>query len=137
MITYFVAVGNMYVLSTSPGCPWRLCSVSPSIYTPTRSFVKRMLEMAQELTPRDVASWQASFTDQNNIVISIIKIERHRHCTVAYCIQQNPTTNGIRFVVYGIKHETDYGIGISLASITTESSLQFCPPHVTARYVEI
>lgn len=77
-----------------------------------------------------------SYSDINyKITTNIIKIESHRHCTVVFCRQYDYLTNGLRFIVYGIKHETDYGIGIGLTSINKEWANKICPSSITAKFI--
>lgn len=65
----------------------------------------------------------------DNIITKIIKIQSHRLCTVAYCIQNDINTNGVRYLVYGTKYNEDsqYGIGISLENIDVTYADKFCP----------
>lgn len=56
----------------------------------------------------------------------IMMIESHRCCTVAYCIQHNLETSGVRYLVYGTKWNLDstYGIGTTLEAVDVE---KYCP----------
>lgn len=127
----------MFVLTTSTRTPWEKIDISNSgKYAPSRTFVAHMLEMSRLWLPKDVESHRALYTDHNGISIDIVRLDYHRGCSVAYAVQHDKNTSGVRFVVYGIKVDSDYGIGIDLDSITTDTAAQFCPPDVTARYID-
>ena len=118
---------------------WRAVSDDrSSTYRTTQLYVKAMMDAAQRMSPQQVSLHRASFVDHNKVVLHVLKVEYHRMCTVAYCLQENPNTGGVRFMAYGIETNADceYGIGVSLKCIDVKSSLQYCPPEVKARYLE-
>lgn len=72
------------------------------------------------------------------IKTKFIKVISHRCCTVAYCIQSDTETNGVRYLVYGTQYNEDstYGIGVTLNSpIITETAEKLCPRGNIAKYI--
>ena len=71
------------------------------------------------------------------ITTEFIKVESHRCCTVAYCLQTDNETNGVRYIVYGTRYneDCDRGVGIVLDYITTEKSLVNCPQGNIAKFL--
>lgn len=127
----------MQVLTTTSG--WQsIPDDRSSTYRTTQLYVKAMMTATAEMSPNQVSLHKASFVDHNKVVLHILRMERHRAYTVAYCLQENPKTGGIRYIAYGMETnpDCDYGIGTSLSDITTESSAEYCPREITARHVE-
>jgi hypothetical protein len=54
---------------------------------------------------------------ENGIKTHIIELCVHRGCVVIYTQQKNLITGTKRYVVYGIKRDTDYGIGVCLETV--------------------
>jgi hypothetical protein len=92
------------------------------------------------IVPHDAKSCSASYTDSNGgITIDILSTEYHRGCSIAYCIQKDKKTEGLRYIVYGvyIKEAEDYGIGTSLCDFNIKNTIHHCPNNVTARHVNL
>lgn len=106
-------------------------------YVKTYKFVKGMLDICQG-KGNTINKTQYSQTHIcNNITTDIITIESHRLCTVAYCVQYDAFTNGLRYLVYGTRYnqDSDYGIGIDLMSLTYDDIMKHCPNNVTAKFI--
>lgn len=65
-----------------------------------------------ELVPKN---YNSRF-ESNDIVIEILVVQSHRHCSILICMQRDNKTGGLRYIVYGIRKygQEDYGIGKTL-----------------------
>lgn len=74
----------------------------------------------------------------DNITTKVLNLISHRHGTIAKVIQYNKNTNGLRYLLYGIEHETDYGVGQGLFTHNDLKEMyndKCCPENVTAKYI--
>ncbi len=83
-------------------------------YNLQSSFIKRVLDDCQG-TGRQVKHTESKH-DANNISTIVLRIDSNRVSTVAFCLQHDRTTNGLRYMVYGTRYnrDCDYGIGVDL-----------------------
>lgn len=74
----------------------------------------------------------------NHYHVKILSIESHRLCTVAFCEQTNLKTQTKRYVVYGTEYDdwSEYGIGRSLSSFTTDELCEHCPSHIQIKLIK-
>jgi len=64
------------------------------------------------------------------VITDVHALQRHRACTVCTCQQRDESTQGVRYLAYGIRHDedSDYGIGLTLSSIRREEDLDTLMP---------
>lgn len=72
----------------------------------------------------------------NGIRTKILFMDIHHGCSVAFCEQEDSKTYDLRYIVYGTKYHSHYGIGVTLNDVTIHNSLRHCPVYITAHYIK-
>jgi len=67
--------------------------------------------------------------ENESIFIKIVLAQSHRHCSVLCCMQYDRSTNGMRYLVYGIRRPgyEDYGIGTNLEGFGRYDADKYIP----------
>jgi hypothetical protein len=65
------------------------------------------------------------------VTLDIVGVESHRCCVVAYAVQTNAATQGMRFLAFGIRfnEDADRGVGVTLQGgyLNCDRALKHCP----------
>lgn len=77
--------------------------------------------------------------ESGGIRTTVLGQDHHRLCTILYVLQENTTTGGVRYLVYGMDYNmhSDYGIGIGLSNVDKVVKLdRFLTDNSVVKYID-